>query len=135
MIEKKIEDLIASIDANTAALVLLVKAPVASPDHAKNLAKAEKVKAPKPDPEKAAAARIAATEAAAEKDEDADAAPTKEAVALVIETLLKANLRAQAITLLKKHSPGNVSATGVFEQGAEVSTAFINEASEILLAA
>lgn len=122
-IEKKIEDLIDSINKNTAALIALAGSPVAD---AKAAAKPAAAKPAKTEAQKVAE-RVKATEAAAE---DAEPAPTKEAVGLAVEAMLKANLKAQAVELLGKH--GAKSASGVVAQGVEVMAAFIEDAKELL---
>ncbi len=52
----------------------------------------------------------------------------------VIQSMLKANKRHEAIALLKKFG-GAKSKTGIVQQGAEVMAAFIEAANEILMAA
>lgn len=125
-IEKKIEDLIAAIEMNTKAHLAaapLPTAPTVSPEAA--APKPAKVKASQKSEEELAAAakaRVAATEAKA-------AAPTQ-TVASVIEAMLKANKRKEAIALLGEF--GAKSASGISEENAD---AFIEKANGILLAA
>jgi len=110
-IEKKIEDLIASIDANTQALIALAAAPVAAdkPDPVKT-PKANKPKVVKEEPKKVEA-------------------PT-ETVGSMIEKMLKANKRKEAIELLKSFSA--TKASDILEENVE---AFIEGAQSILLGA
>jgi hypothetical protein len=108
-IEKKIEDLIASIDANTQALIALAAAPVAAdkPDPVKT---PNKPKVVKEEPKKVEA-------------------PT-ETVGSMIEKMLKANKRKEAIELLKSFSA--TKASDILEENVE---AFIEGAQSILLGA
>ena len=110
-IEKKIEDLIASIDANTKALIALAGAP--------------KAETPAKEPKK-----VAEQPKVEEKPEPTG--PTKEQVAKAIEQCLKAGKKAELITLLKTFK-GAGNATAVFEQGADVAAAFIEGAEALLL--
>jgi hypothetical protein len=107
-IEKKIEDLIASIDANTQALIALAAAPVAAD-------KPESVKTPKPKVVKEEPKKVEA--------------PT-ETVGSMIEKMLKANKRKEAIELLKSFSA--TKASDILEENVE---AFIEGAQSILLGA
>jgi hypothetical protein len=126
-IEKKIEDLIASIDLNTAALIALSNAPIAT-------APTKPVAAPKPakpvKTEAQAAAEVAARIKATEDAAMASTALSGETVGSVIESMLKANKRKEAIELLGKF--GAKSASGI---SADQTEAFIEAANEILLAA
>ena len=108
-IEKKIEDLIASIDANTKALITLVGAPKAAKETKKAAEpKVEKEVAPEP------------------------TGPTKEQVAKAIEQCLKAGKKSELIAVLKTFN-GAGNATAVFAQGMEASQAFIEAAEALLL--
>jgi hypothetical protein len=111
-IEQKITDLIASIDANTKALIALSNAPKAA------------AKEPKKVVEKAAEPVV---EKAAEPT-----GPTKEQVAKAIEQCLKAGKKPELIVLLKSFNAAN--ATALFAQGPEVSQQFIDAAADLLIA-
>lgn len=117
MIETKIEDLIASIDKNTAALIALAAGPISNPAPAKQPKQPKEPKAdPKPEPE-------------------VKAEPSLEPqVEKAIESMLKANKRKEAITLLASFN-GAKSKTGIIEQGAEVMAAFLEGAESVLLGA
>lgn len=125
MIETKIQELIEAIDANTLALQLLAGKPVETDE--------KPAKAAKP----AKATVISAKEANKIQEKVlASATPpavTDADVSKAIESLLKANKRAEAIELLKKH--GAKSASAINSQGPEVQAAFIAGAEEILLGA
>jgi chorismate mutase len=136
-IEKKIEDLIASIDKNTAALIALVGTPIAT---AKPVAAAPKVvKLAKPAKSEeevvqefvAKAAAKAAAEDAAEV-QAVEGTATAARVESVIGDMLKANKRKEAIGLLASFN-GAKSKTGIIEQGADVMAAFVEQAEAILL--
>ena len=135
-IEKQITDLIASLDKNTAALIILANAPIAT---AKPVAAAPKtVKAVKPaKSEEELVQEFVAKEAAKAAAEDAaDAAvegtATAEQVEAAIGNMLKANKRKEAINLLASFN-GAKTKTGIIEQGADVMTAFVEQAEAILL--
>ena len=131
MIEQKITDLIASIDANTKALIALAGGKPAvklSGDTKPGIAK----KSGKTEDDLAAEllAKLAAETAA--KDAAEDAGPTKEQVAKAIEQCLKAGKKAELIALLKTFK-GAANATAVFAQGPEVSAQFIEGAEALCL--
>ena len=109
MIEQKITDLIASIDANTKVLIALAGAPKAAKEPKKTTEpKVEKEVAPEP------------------------TGPTKEQVAKAIENCLKAGKKAELIALLKTFK-GAGNATAVFDQGPEVSQQFIDSTADLLI--
>ena len=112
-IEKKIEDLIASIDANTAALVALAGKPAAVAPKA-----AKEPKKPVEEPKKEVAPE--------------PTGPTKQQIAKTIEQCLKAGKKAELIAVLKTFNDAG-NATAVFAQGPEASQAFIEAAEALLL--
>lgn len=110
MIESKIDELIAALDRNTAAL-----------------AGSAKPKADKPKKE--------AAPAKTEEKVVAEATGIKpEAVKGAVDGMLKANRRDDAIELLASFN-GAKSASDITKQGQEVMAAFIEKAEEILLGA
>ena len=116
-IEKKIEDLIASIDANTAALVKFAGGGQAA--DAK--------------PATPAATKPAATKPAAKTEEqlsDEATGATKEAVGKAVEAMLSANKRKEAIALMKEVKADPLSVSGIPESAYE---AFLEGAEAILL--
>lgn len=116
MIETKIDELIAAIDKNTAALIALAGKPIATAEKAAKVVKPVKAE-PKPEPEIV-------------KNEP-DLAPQVEKA---IESMLKANKRKEAVALLASFN-GAKSKTGIIEQGAEVMAAFLEGAESVLLGA
>jgi hypothetical protein len=118
-IEKKIEDLIASIDANTAALITLAGKQPDSPAEPEKTVKpvkaVSKVKA-QPEPVKEEVQKIS-LESQVEK---------------AIESMLKANKRKEAIALLASFN-GAKSKTSIIEQGEDVMAAFLEGTEAILL--
>ena len=113
MIEQKIDDLIASIDKNTAALEALRKDGT------------EKVK-----PVKTAVAEKAKPVKTAEPVVEEPTGPTKDEVSKAVENLLKANKRTEAIALMEKFGAKSVSTVKESDYAA-----FLEAADEILLAA
>jgi hypothetical protein len=126
-IEKKIEDLIASIDANTAALVKFAGGGQAAD------AKPATPAATKPAATKPAATKPAATKPAAKTEEqlsDEATGATKEAVGKAVEAMLSANKRKEAIALMKEVKADPLSVSGIPESAYE---AFLEGAEAILL--
>jgi hypothetical protein len=113
-LEDKIDSLIASLDKNTAALSHgfspATSAPVTKPAKPAKPVKVKEIEEPALVPE--------------------EAVPTADTVSSVIESLLKANKRHEAIGLLKKYNAK--SASGVTDDDAE---AFIADAQSVLLGA
>ncbi len=118
MIETKIEDLIASIDKNTAALIALAAGPISNPAPAKQPKQPTKPK----------------TEPKPEIKDEPQPTNLEPQVEKAIESMLKANKRKEAIELLASFN-GAKSKTGIIEQGAEVMAAFLEGAESVLLGA
>lgn len=111
----------------------------AKPATAARLAAAASAKPPAAKPAAAVAKKPSKTEdqlakeaidkAAAEAEAETEG-PTKEAIGQAVEDLLKANLRTQAVALLKKHGAKSVS-----EVPEESYQDFIDEANTLLMSA
>jgi hypothetical protein len=115
MIENYIDDLIAAIDRNTAALLGSDKT---------DKQPAEKVS------KKAAVKVVEETKAPVE----ATNIVAPEAVKSALDSLLKANKRKEAIALLATFEKAT-NVTAIVAQGGDVMAAFIEQANEILLSA
>ena len=117
MIETKIDELIAALTANTAALTKTAPTTVVA-------GKAASPKVVKKLPAKTEEQVVA----------EATSTATPEAVKAAVDSMLKANKRDEAIALLASFD-GAKSASAISEQGADVMAQFIEQANEILLAA
>lgn len=121
MIETKIDELIAALDRNTAALSGAAKPAATKPAAvAKKPAKTEEQ----------LVAEIVAKNAATEIAKDDG--PTLEDVKAAINKMLKANKRNAAIALLGSFD-GATNAPTLQAQGSDVMSAFITKAEDILL--
>jgi alpha-galactosidase/6-phospho-beta-glucosidase family protein len=137
-IETKIDDLIAALDRNTAALAGAKTAGnsfttgMNSPSQQLTPPAAVKAtKKPAKSEEQVVAESVAKREA---QEIAADEGPTLAQVKKAVDSLLKANKRDAAIKLLASFGSAK-SATGIVEQGAEVMAQFIAKADDILLGA